>query len=116
MTRGLKFAAAAVLTGALAMAAATPSEARSGRTAAAAGIGFAAGAVVGAAAANAARNNYYYGPGYYEPGYAYEPAYVYEPGYAYAPGPSRGCWVSTDDTRGFGYYGSCRNRNARPIR
>lgn len=85
----LKYTAAAVLTGALAMAVATPSEARSGRTAAAAGIGFAAGAVVGAAAANAANSSYYYGPAYYDYGYAYEPAYVYEPAPVYVA-PSYG--------------------------
>lgn len=72
----LKYAAAAALTGALAVAAATPGEARDGRNTAAA-IGFGAGALVGAAAASAAHNSYY-GPGYYEPGYAYEPGYVYE--------------------------------------
>jgi hypothetical protein len=81
-----KFALAAVLTGAVALAAATPGEARDGRNTAAA-IGFGAGALVGAAVASSA-NNSYYGPGYYEPGYAYEPAYTYEPDYyAYEPAP-----------------------------
>ena len=56
----LKYAAAVALTGALALAAATPSEARHGRNAAA-GIGFVAGALVGAAVVN---NGYYGGPGY----------------------------------------------------
>jgi hypothetical protein len=111
-----KYAAAVALTGALAVAAASPSEARNGRNAAAA-IGFGAGALVGAAAASAANNSYYYGPGYYDsgyaPGYAYEPAPVYGGGYyatdsyAYSPRPNRGCWVSTDSSRGYGYYGSC---------
>lgn len=78
MNTVLKYAAAAALTGALAVAAATPGEARGGRNAAAA-IGFGAGALIGAAAASAASNSYYYGPSYYEPGYAYEPGYVYEP-------------------------------------
>ncbi|HZS63197.1 MAG TPA: hypothetical protein VFA53_01670 [Xanthobacteraceae bacterium] len=59
----------------------------------AAGAGFAAGALVGAAAANA--NARYYDPAYayYGPAYAYEPApsgYVYSApygyGYAYEPG------------------------------
>jgi len=80
--------------------------------------------------------SYAYGPGYaYEPGYAYRPAptyvepaptYVYtqpapvytQPApayverpmmvqtYAAAPAP-RGCWVATDSSRGFGYYGAC---------
>ena len=79
---------------AMALAAAAPSEARSGRNAAAIGAGvagFAVGAAVGAAAANANRGyyhgGYYAAPayGYYgEPGYAYsEPAYV--DSYAYAP-------------------------------
>jgi hypothetical protein len=84
----LKYAAAIALTGALAVAAATPGEARGGRNAAVIG-GFVAGAVVGAAAANS-----YYGPGYYaEPGYAYGPGYGYESDYAYEapvyvqPGP-----------------------------
>lgn len=95
-------AAALALAGTLVAAAATPSLAldRWG----AAGVGFAAGAVVGATAANA--NAGYYGSGYaYEPygydaygyasapsaGYAYAPAegYAYAPsaGYAYAAAP-----------------------------
>jgi hypothetical protein len=79
----LKYAAAVALTGALAVAMATPGEARNGRNAAAA-IGFGAGALVGAAVAGAAYNNGYYGPSYgYAPGYYAEPAYAYEePGYA----------------------------------
>lgn len=80
-----KFAAAAALTGALAVAAVTPSEARNGRNAAAA-IGFGAGALIGAAAASA-NSGYYYGPGYYDSGYAYAPGYAYEPDYAYEPAP-----------------------------
>jgi hypothetical protein len=67
----LKSAAAAALVGALALASATPGEARSGRYWGAAGAGFAAGALVGAAAANSNA----YGSGYYAPGYAYAPAY-----------------------------------------
>jgi hypothetical protein len=111
-----KLLAAVALTGALVISAATPGYARNGRNAAAA-IGFGAGALVGAAAANAA-NNSYYGPRYYEPGYAYEPGYVEEPGYAYESdavvsyGPRRGyggqCWISTDSSRGYGYYGACQ--------
>lgn len=75
--------AAVALAGAMAVTAvATPSYARGGRIAAGA-VGFAAGAMIGAAAANAGR--YSYGPGYaYDPGYyAYEPGYAYEPDYAY---------------------------------
>jgi hypothetical protein len=87
-----KYTAAVVLTGAIALASAAPSEARNGRNAAAIG-GFAAGAIVGAAAAGAASGGYYaepgYAPGYYDSGYAYGPAYA-EPGYAYAPAPVYG--------------------------
>lgn len=82
----LKYAATVALTGAIALAAASPSEARNGRNTAAA-IGFGVGAVAGAAIASSAYNNgYYYGdPGYgYAPGYAYDDAYV-DDSYAYAP-------------------------------
>lgn len=84
-----KLASAAVLTGAIALAVVTPSEARHGRNAAgAAAIGFGVGAVVGAAAASAANRNYYGGPGYYyDSGYYYGPGYVAEPSYAYEPEP-----------------------------
>lgn len=102
-----KFALAAAVTGAVAMAAASPSEARNGRNTAAA-IGFGAGALVGAAAASSA--NGYYGPSYYsEPSYAYEPGYAaYESDYyAYEPAPRymgpryyrSGRNVSTDNSR-----------------
>ena len=93
-----KYATAMALTGALAVAAASPGEARGGRKAAA--IGFGVGAVAGAAIASSAYNGDYYGyygdPGYYgyAPGYAYD-SYAYEPGHAYvAPG--------------YGYYGNGR--------
>ena len=56
--------------------------------------GFAAGALVGAAAANA-NARYYYGPGY---GYAYYPR-AYQ-GYAYAPAP--------------GYYGGYNSYSYSP--
>jgi hypothetical protein len=92
-----KYASLAVLTGALALAAASPSEARGGRNAAA--IGFGVGAVAGAVIASSAYNNGYYGygePGYaYAPGYAYG-SYAYDPyadSYAYQPAPR------------YGYYG-----------
>jgi hypothetical protein len=85
--RTVKAVATVGVVGTLALAAATPSQARHGRIAAA-GVGFAAGALLGAAAANA------YEPAYYGPGYgayAYAPDYggpVYAPGaYAYEPGP-----------------------------
>jgi hypothetical protein len=89
----LKYTTAAVLAGAIALAMASPSQARNGRNAAAIG-GFVAGAALGAAVANS--NTGYYNNGYYygEPGYAYEPApvyeqgYAYEPSYAYQPAPS----------------------------
>ena len=104
-----KFVAAAALTGALALAAVTPSEARGGRNAAAIG-GFAAGALVGAAVAGSYNNGYYgpsygYAPGYYAEPYAYEaePVYV-APRRVYRSG---GCWVVTDSSRGYGYYGPC---------
>lgn len=80
------------IAGTLALAVATPSQARwhhRGDAAAAAGIGFAAGAVVGAAAtSNAYYGPGYYGPAYYGPGYgayAYEPAYTYTYGYRQSP-------------------------------
>jgi len=150
-----KFAAAATLAGALAVSAATPSQARDGRWGAAA-IGFGAGALIGAAVASSAAPYYggYYGLGYaYAPGYAYYDDYAYEPGYTYAPSPGytyapgyayqpapmynyvapqprvtyqaretyayspapmaapAQCWVSTDSSRGYGYYGSCASNN-----
>jgi hypothetical protein len=86
MNRIMKSAAAVTLAGALAASVIAPSEARISRGGAAA-IGFGAGALVGAAAANAAHQNYYYGPGY---AYAPAPTYSYGPGYgayAYAPAP-----------------------------
>ncbi|MDP1556990.1 MAG: hypothetical protein Q8L84_16145 [Hyphomonas sp.] len=86
MTSVLKYAAVAALTGAIALATATPSEARRGRNAAVIG-GIAAGVLLGAAVANANRG-YYYGPGYYPgPGYAYEPVYEYYGPPAYGPVP-----------------------------
>jgi hypothetical protein len=82
MIRLAKPAVVLGLASAVALAMATPSEARSGRNAAAIGAGvagFAIGAAVGSAAANR---------GYYNEPYAYygEPAYV--DSYAYAPGPT----------------------------
>ena len=87
------------LVSAIAVAAATPSEARDGRNAAAIGAGvagFAVGTAVGAAAATSNRGYYgepaygYSSRGYYgERAYGYygEPAYV--EGYAYAPRRNR---------------------------
>ena len=88
----IKYATAVTLTGALAVVMATPSQARHGRNAAVIG-GFAAGAVAGAAIANANSGYYYDDNGYYaDPGYGYtyepEPVYV-EPyaAYYYEPAP-----------------------------
>jgi hypothetical protein len=105
-----KAAAGATLIAAVALAA-TPSQARWNRGEAAA-AGFVAGAAVGAAATSSYYGPRYYGGpaygyGYYGGAYAYEPAYS-EPVYSapvYAAPPS--CWVTTDDARGFGYYGPC---------
>jgi hypothetical protein len=75
-----KLATAAAVAGALAIPMATPGQAawhHHGDRGAAAAIGFGAGALVGAAAANAA-----YGPGYYDNGYGYD-SYAYEPAPAY---------------------------------
>jgi hypothetical protein len=103
------------------VAVATPhqAEARGGRVAAGIIGGLAAGAIIGSIAAN---NGYYYGPGY-GPGYYYGPGpYAYGGGpYDYVPAPvyvqpaprayyggrGGGCWVVTDPTRGYGYYGPC---------
>ena len=83
----------------------------------AAGIigGLAAGAIIG----SMANQGYYYGSGpyygspYYGSGYYYGPEpYAYEPPPVYVrPAPryyrGGGCWIATDTTRGFGYYGPC---------
>ena len=78
MTRFTKPVLALGLAGALALAVATPSEARNGRNAAAIGAGIAGLAVGTAIGAAVASNRYYYGEpyGYYRGGYAYEPAYT----------------------------------------
>ena len=79
----VKTSIALALAGAVTVAAATPTLAQSGRHWGAAGAGFAAGAVLGAAAAN---SRAYYGPGYaYAPGYD---AYAYAPGEAYVAAPA----------------------------
>ena len=83
--------------------------------------GLAAGAILGGIAAN---QGYYYGPGGYYGDYYGGPGY-YGPGYSYGPGPfafepppvvylrpapryrGGGCFIVTDSTRGFGYYGPC---------
>ncbi len=96
MHRFAKPAAVLGLAGALALAVATPSQARDGRNAAAVGAGI-AGLAVGAMIGSAAANSHYqygYGPYGYHGGYAYSPGYAtyqapayrsygYAPGYAY---------------------------------
>lgn len=87
MTPFAKGAVALALAGAMTAGAMNTASARSWKPWAAAGAGFAAGAIVGSALA-APR---YYGPGYYSayahsPGYTYAPAYesyAYEPGVVY---------------------------------
>jgi hypothetical protein len=103
-----KYTAALTMATALAVAAATPSEARNGRNTAAI-VGFGVGALVGAAAASAA-SNAYYGPGYYygEPGYDYQPGYTYAPAYGaygYSPTPYYGNRASSCAVdQGYGRY------------
>ena len=76
------------MAGAMALGSMTASEARGGRNAAARGVGFVAGAAIGAAAANA-NAGYYYGSAYGYDSYAYAPgyssgydSYAYQPAYA----------------------------------
>jgi len=81
-----------------------------GRAAVGAGIGFAAGAIIGSAIAGS-----YYGPGYYDYGYGYDPGY-YDPGYAYVPAPVYAPppyryyhgyrWGCVND-EGYGRFSSC---------
>jgi hypothetical protein len=111
---------AVALAGALSVAAVTPSSARSWRPWAAAGVGLAAGALIGAAAANASAYNYY-GPGYYggpAPVYGYTDGYVaapeyYEPAPTYYYGgvasPNYNPYVCSTD-EGYGRRGSCDAR------
>jgi hypothetical protein len=108
-----KYAATAALTGALALAAASPGEARNGRNAAAIGLGVGA-AVAGAAIASSAYNSGYYGdPGYaYGPGYAYDPGYAYAPGYAYDDGYAYGSYAYAP-APAYGYYGDRWSRQHR---
>ena len=83
----------------------------------AAGIigGLAAGAILGSMANQGYYGGpgYYYGSDYYGPGYSYGPGpYAYEPAPVYVrpvPRAYRGgqCWIATDTTRGYGYYGPC---------
>jgi hypothetical protein len=65
-------------------------------------VGFAAGAIVGGAIANA--NRPYYGC---DPYYGCYPGSYVGPVYPDPNGPYRQCWVTTDDTRGYGYYRPC---------
>jgi len=95
MRRISKYFAAAVLSGGLALVAVTPSQARWHHgVGVGSAIGFAAGATLGALAANSYDNGYYgygYGPDY---GYAYAPDYGYD---AYA---SAGPVYRSPDWRG----------------
>lgn len=106
MRTSMKFAAGLALAGALALGATTPSQARwhhGWHNGGAAVAGFAAGALVGAAASNA-----YYGPGYYGNygyygagnAYAYDPGYAADNGYmadyGYAPTPYYGGVTSSE--------------------
>jgi hypothetical protein len=75
----VKTSMALAVAGVLSAAAITPSAAQN-RAWVAAGAGFAAGALIGAAAATANNGYYYTAPAY---GYAAEPDYVYEPAPAY---------------------------------
>jgi hypothetical protein len=124
MNNILKYAGVITVAGAMALAAATPSQARGWRTGAAVAGGFVAGAAVGAAVANS--NNYYYGGpgyGYYDPGYAYGPGYAYDPapaydyGYAYSPAPTYYYngprYRASDSASGGASYGSTSSVNQR---
>ena len=89
------------IAGATALGAITTSQARARWVGPA--VGFAAGAAVGAAVAS---NSYYYGSGYYGPGYA---AYAYEPGYVYNDGP--GYAYTGDPAYNYGYGYNSYNYN-----
>ncbi len=107
MNKFMKLAAAAGVAGGLALTAGPPSRAQDTSSAAVTEVG-------------------YFGPDYtqvpgdtYAPGYTYAPAaeaYAYAPpqapgngAYAYVPAPAYAgsCWISTYDSKGYGYYGSC---------
>jgi hypothetical protein len=110
MTPFAKSAMALVLAGALTAGAASTASARSWKPWAAAGAGFAAGAVVGSALT--APRYYGYGQAYsgyaYEPGYAmtYDTAPAYD-SYAYSPDVTYQSTVVTPSYYG-GYYGPNR--------
>lgn len=107
----------------VAVAAPDSAEARNRGGRAAAGIigGLAAGAIIGSMVG---QGGYYGGPGYYYGSgpyygsgayygggpYGYEPPAVYVQPRRYRGGYSaqNGCWVVTDSSRGYGYYGPCR--------
>ena len=115
----VKTSMALAVAGVMSAAAITPSAAQSGRTWAAAGAGFAAGALIGAAAANANNGYYYTAPSYGYAGPVYEPApaYLYEPAPTYyyprtyggnvgSPNYSYNPYVCSTD-EGYGRRGSC---------
>jgi hypothetical protein len=103
----LKYTAAAVMTGGLTLAAVTAGNAHGWHHGGGVGaaIGFGAGALVGAAAANSAYYGdggdygYYYEPGYY--GYGYSPAYY---NYAYA---GRANWYARSRSLNHGQGPGC---------
>jgi hypothetical protein len=82
---------------------------------AAAGVGFAAGALVGSAIANSNRGYYggygYYGDPYYgaplaSGGYYNEPVYA-APAPVYRAAPGGRCWISTGADGRYGYWSAC---------
>lgn len=117
MTPFSKGVVALALAGALTASAVNTASARSWKPWAAAGAGFAAGAVVGSAL-TAPRYGYAYGPAYssygYAPGYTYAPAYDsgYD-AYAYSPGVTYEAPVVVPRYSGYGYdagYRGCATR------
>jgi hypothetical protein len=68
-----------------------------------AGLGFAAGALIGSAAAN---SHYYGGPYAYDPGYYGGPVYAAPPARTYvAPAPNGACrWITTGGDGRYGYW------------
>ena len=108
MKRMIKYAAMAGVAGVLAIGMAAPSQARHGRNAAAA-IGFGAGALIGAAAVNAAGYRDYG----HAPRYGYDrdsaPGYGAYDAYGYAPDASAGVIPSCASSGGYGRtdYSAC---------
>jgi hypothetical protein len=117
MNRFAKPAVALGLAGALALAVASPSEARDGRNAAAIGAGV-AGLAIGAMIGSAAANSHYYGyqPYGYYGGYGYAPGYAtyrYAPTYGYSYAPDYGYDGYAYDSYASGNYGTVTHYNRR---